>query len=321
MDCSDVQKSLSANDRRLIRGRRVRSHLRSCPACRSFRESISERRAGLAGIAPLPATLSAKLLSGALGGGGGPAGGLMVGAGAGAGQLLGAGAIAKVGAAALLMVGGGIVIEREVGRTDAAPPVERPGAASLPGSSPTVPLAQTEIASADPRAPSGRARPGPTATKGKNGSARNPEKAHGGRTESHGGGPGPAGSGSKASGVSSGDGGSSGGSNGSVGNGNESGGSGGSGGSENVPVEEPSVAEPSEPAKPSHTHPTGPAHGQEIAASHDPGDPGNSAGHAQDPASPPGLSGHSSAPISTPTTPDLPSAATEHGQGLGPKPK
>ena len=74
MDCSDVQRSLSANDRRLIKGRRVRSHLRSCSACRAFQESIGERRAGLAGIAPLPAVLSAKLLSGVIGGGGGPAG-------------------------------------------------------------------------------------------------------------------------------------------------------------------------------------------------------------------------------------------------------
>jgi RNA polymerase sigma factor (sigma-70 family) len=300
MVCSDVQKSLSANDRRLIRGRRVRSHLRSCPACRSFQESIGERRVGLAGIAPLPATLSAKLLSGAFGGGGGPAGGLMVGAGAGAGHVLGAGALAKVGAAALLMVGGGIVIEREIGRSNATPPVERPDTASVPPTSPSTHHAQIEVASADPRGASGGARPGSGAIEVKTGgSAQNPQKAQSGQAESRDGGRDAGANGSNASGA-----------NGS-----------GSGESENVPVEALPVAEPSEPVKPPHTHPTGPAHGQEIAASHDPGDPGNSAGHAQDPASPPGLSGQSSVPTPSPTTPDLPAAATDHGQGLGPKPK
>ena len=295
MDCSDVQGSLSANDRRLIKGRRVRSHLRSCATCRAFQESIGERRAGLAGIAPLPAALSAKLLSGAFGGGGGPAGGLMVGTGAGAGHLLGAGALAKVGAAALLMVGGGVVIEREVGRSDAEPIRESADAAPALRAAPVKPPAP--VGDGSPLVSSGE-QPRPA----NSGPTHDSVAEHGGRTQkSHHANQG-------ANGPSS---------SGSNGGSHGAGGSSGSGGSKNAPAGEVPVVEPSEPS----VHPTGPAHGQAIAASHDPGDPGNSAGHAQDPSSPPGLNGQGSTPtaIPTPAVPELPDAATEHGQGHGPK--
>lgn len=262
MACSEVQKSLSANDRRLVKSRRVRSHLRSCAACRSFQESIRERRSGLAGIAPLPVALSAKLLSGALGGGGGPAGGLMVGAGTtGAGHMLGVGALAKVGAAAVLMVGGGIVIDREVGKSDPAPETARSNPTHATPEPPK-PLASAALsgdlhrstATADSARSGGGEKAGPNANKRTKDSAK---------------------------------------SNG---------------------------AEPSRPAAiPAPGN--GPAHGQAIAAANDPGHPGNSAGHAQNPASPPGLDGQAATPQApaTPAVAELPAAATEHGQGLGPK--
>jgi RNA polymerase sigma factor (sigma-70 family) len=312
MACSEIQNSLSANDRRLIKGRRVRSHLRSCPACRAFQESIRERRAGLAGIAPLPAALSAKLLSGALGGGGGPAGGLMIGAGAGTGHVLGAGALAKVGAAAVLMIGGGIVIDREVGQSNAAPRAERTGRVGATAEQP-----QPEVSAASAQAASATVRAGHTSPQAKaadHGGRRSPEhqtadsaQPTGGPRADLGDRPGGSGGGGRSSGVG---GGGSGGSGGSAGHG-----AGASG------TETP-VAEPAQPASPAH--PTGPAHGQAIAASHDPGDPGNSAGHAQDPASPPGLSGQAATPHppatpAVPSAPDLPIAANGHGQGLEPK--
>jgi RNA polymerase sigma factor (sigma-70 family) len=93
MDCGQVRESISAADRRRLRSRRIRSHLRACTACRSFEDSIAERRADLAVLAPpiaLPAALAA--IKGAVGSGatGAAAGGMATGGGA-----IGVAAVAK----------------------------------------------------------------------------------------------------------------------------------------------------------------------------------------------------------------------------------
>lgn len=88
MDCEPVRKALSANDGRMLRGRKLRSHLRHCPGCRDFRAAIGQRRSDLAILAPpLPAAAAAGLLHSLAGGGasttsGGAAAGLLAGAGA-----------------------------------------------------------------------------------------------------------------------------------------------------------------------------------------------------------------------------------------------
>jgi RNA polymerase sigma factor (sigma-70 family) len=64
MLCADVQRALSDGDGRVLRGRRMRAHVRSCRACRQFKTALAQRPADLAALAPaLPATAGATLLA------------------------------------------------------------------------------------------------------------------------------------------------------------------------------------------------------------------------------------------------------------------
>ncbi len=85
MACAEVRELVSARDGRLLRGRKVRAHLRSCSGCEGFRAAIGQRSAALAAFAPpLPAVIGASILQGLLGGAGHGGGGAAVGAGAAA---------------------------------------------------------------------------------------------------------------------------------------------------------------------------------------------------------------------------------------------
>jgi RNA polymerase sigma factor (sigma-70 family) len=65
MACADVQRALSDGDGRVLRGRRIRAHLRECRHCRQFKAALAQRPADLALIAPpLPAAAGAALLAG-----------------------------------------------------------------------------------------------------------------------------------------------------------------------------------------------------------------------------------------------------------------
>jgi RNA polymerase sigma factor (sigma-70 family) len=103
MDCEAVAAILSERDRRVVRRRDVRAHLRGCLECRRFGEAIGTRKETLAGISPLPAVAAAAIAKGTLSGaaGGGASTG---GAGAAAGV---AGASAKT--AAIMKSAAGIV--------------------------------------------------------------------------------------------------------------------------------------------------------------------------------------------------------------------
>src|SRR3954471_9219129 len=69
MTCEAVQQLLSDGDRRVLRGRRVRAHLRDCRCCRGFRDALSNRPRDLAVLAPpLPLGASAAPLGQLLGG-------------------------------------------------------------------------------------------------------------------------------------------------------------------------------------------------------------------------------------------------------------
>src|SRR5215218_5740854 len=48
MLCADVQRALSDGDGRVLRGRRLRAHVRSCRACRQFKAALAQRPADLA---------------------------------------------------------------------------------------------------------------------------------------------------------------------------------------------------------------------------------------------------------------------------------
>jgi RNA polymerase sigma factor (sigma-70 family) len=70
MGCETVRRSISDGDGRVLRGRRIRAHLRACPGCRMFDELIRTRRHDLAAIAPpLPAAMAVGVLHKVLGGG------------------------------------------------------------------------------------------------------------------------------------------------------------------------------------------------------------------------------------------------------------
>ncbi|HZE04496.1 MAG TPA: sigma-70 family RNA polymerase sigma factor, partial [Solirubrobacteraceae bacterium] len=52
MSCDQIQQIVSDGDRRALRGRRVRAHLRDCGGCAAFAEAISTRRGDLLALAP-----------------------------------------------------------------------------------------------------------------------------------------------------------------------------------------------------------------------------------------------------------------------------
>lgn len=115
MRCADVRALISAGDRRRLRGRQIRSHLRSCSGCRDFEAMIPARRAALAAAAPpLAAPIAASLLHGLIGGAqagaAGAAGATASTAGAaGAASATGAAGVTGAGAAVSTAGGGGSV--------------------------------------------------------------------------------------------------------------------------------------------------------------------------------------------------------------------
>jgi len=103
LSCTSVQMSLSAGDRRSIRGRRVSAHLRACSACRDFSAGIRVRRAHYGLLGPAPA-LAASMLQSILGAGGGAVA-TGVGATVAAGGSAAGGSIAAKALVALAAVG------------------------------------------------------------------------------------------------------------------------------------------------------------------------------------------------------------------------
>jgi RNA polymerase sigma factor (sigma-70 family) len=105
MRCEEVMRELSDADGRVTRRRELRAHLRSCPACRAFRDEIDTRRGELAALAPLPLAASAGLLHGVLGAAGsGASSGAGVAASATAGQAVATSAIVKSAATVAVAV-------------------------------------------------------------------------------------------------------------------------------------------------------------------------------------------------------------------------
>jgi RNA polymerase sigma factor (sigma-70 family) len=99
MTCREVTSELSRADGRVARRRDIKAHLRGCPDCRAFRDSISGRSHDLAMLAPLPAAAAAAILHGALGGSAATGSAAAAGA-AGAGGAAGGTGVGAAGAAA-----------------------------------------------------------------------------------------------------------------------------------------------------------------------------------------------------------------------------
>ena len=121
MDCEAVREALSANDGRVLRGRKLRAHLRHCGGCRDFRAAIGQRRSDLASLAPpLPAAAAAGLLHALVGSQGGAIGagaaGMLGGAG---GKTLATSGAMKIGAAVVASVTIGVGTAEVTGVADA----------------------------------------------------------------------------------------------------------------------------------------------------------------------------------------------------------
>jgi RNA polymerase sigma factor (sigma-70 family) len=95
MSCETVTRALSDGDGRVARRRDVRAHLRTCAACRSFREGIEGRRQNFAALSPLPAVAAAGLLQSLLGGHAAAGGGLAAALGGGAAKSVATSAALK----------------------------------------------------------------------------------------------------------------------------------------------------------------------------------------------------------------------------------
>jgi RNA polymerase sigma factor (sigma-70 family) len=105
MRCEEIQEMVSDGDRRTLRSRQVRAHLRDCAACRAFAGAIPARRAALSAASPaLPVATAASILGRLTGTGSGHGGG---------GVSLAAGATGKaasVGAAVKTMATGAAIV-------------------------------------------------------------------------------------------------------------------------------------------------------------------------------------------------------------------
>jgi RNA polymerase sigma factor (sigma-70 family) len=110
MRCHDVRRMLSDGDGRVLRGRGVRAHLRTCGECRAFRDDLTRRPVALKMLAPpLPTAAAASLLA----------------------QLAGGGTAAKV-LCCVALAGGGATLAVEVQQARETPPAAAREAAPAP---------------------------------------------------------------------------------------------------------------------------------------------------------------------------------------------
>lgn len=114
MLCDEARQAISSRDGRVMRGRKLRAHLRSCEECEGFRLALRGRQEDLRSLVPvLPAGVAASIL-GAIGGGGGGAGGGLLAAFGGGAAATGAGtkAVAILAVTAGIGAGTAGVIDR-----------------------------------------------------------------------------------------------------------------------------------------------------------------------------------------------------------------
>ncbi|MDX6676337.1 MAG: hypothetical protein QOE31_389, partial [Solirubrobacteraceae bacterium] len=113
--CTSVRHSISDGDRRSLRARGIRAHLRSCDDCASFQRSIRSRRGDLHLLAPW---VSGAAVIGAIGIGAGGSGGALLAAGSGASAAAGGGG--GLGWAGLPMAIKGLAVAAAVATTGSA---------------------------------------------------------------------------------------------------------------------------------------------------------------------------------------------------------
>jgi RNA polymerase sigma factor (sigma-70 family) len=159
MECETARRAMSVRDGRLLRGRRLGAHLRTCESCGDFWAGISERRSDLRALCPpLPALAASGLLTTLLGeagtvGVGATSGGVAGGAasvavaggsssagaaGAAGTSIAGSAAIKGAAVAAAIVIGAGAADISDVGRLPLvsgrdAPRIERTALATPHG--------------------------------------------------------------------------------------------------------------------------------------------------------------------------------------------
>jgi RNA polymerase sigma factor (sigma-70 family) len=98
MACGEVRRKLSDGDRRVLRGRGVRAHLRDCVSCSAFAAAVPARATDLRALVPvLPPAAAAALWGRALEGAASHGSGGALGASAGAAPAAGGSALAGTG--------------------------------------------------------------------------------------------------------------------------------------------------------------------------------------------------------------------------------
>jgi RNA polymerase sigma factor (sigma-70 family) len=138
-DCVNVRHCISDGDRRSLRARRIRAHLRSCDDCSTFQQAIDARSADLHLLGPW---LSGAAIASMLGGGAG--GGALLAAGGGAATV----SVASWGTMPVLLKGltvaavvattGGAAAEiKHVTKPDTPAPKTRAAPPATPKASPT----------------------------------------------------------------------------------------------------------------------------------------------------------------------------------------
>jgi RNA polymerase sigma factor (sigma-70 family) len=132
MECEDVRRAISDGDGRVLRGRKIRAHLRECRGCRDFELMIGARTGDLRALAPpLPAATATVMLARLLahGTGGGHAGGAAAASGAAFGNhaavSLTVKALAGVAIAAAATAGSLQLASRPHRHRPSSPPVRR----------------------------------------------------------------------------------------------------------------------------------------------------------------------------------------------------
>ena len=60
MDCDVVRRTLSDGDRRVLRGMRLRGHLRACAGCQDFERALPRAPRGARGDGPAAAAAPAR---------------------------------------------------------------------------------------------------------------------------------------------------------------------------------------------------------------------------------------------------------------------
>jgi RNA polymerase sigma factor (sigma-70 family) len=106
MGCAEAMRAISGGDRRVLRRRDIRAHLRGCGACRGLRDEVESRKRSFAALVPLPAAVAGAVLKGALGGSAG---------GTGLGSALGGGATTTVASSALMKGAATVAVIAAVG--------------------------------------------------------------------------------------------------------------------------------------------------------------------------------------------------------------